>query len=289
VYAAFRTILQEDELYVNIAGAGAHRPTRKVPFKPEDIGKLQKQGVDTSSASNEVRGSGKNQTLLIDRPDWISKEGKKWLHWDMNPFTGAISTATWAVQDVDKNREYRLRVQGFLAVTDGKADNGGFFCVPGAHKLIRKWAKHHSEDSAMRNRVLEPFTNARYYIPANDPMIDAGQEIAVRAGSLVIWNSALPHSNYPNRSSEFRMVQYLTMTSAKDGDFAPLFTDIELVRPVPEYSFSKLGHRLHGFEPWVMGDVLDKPYDSDDDGSVGGGGSKSDPELEPVKVISEGF
>jgi len=118
-----------------------------VPFKPEDIGKLQKQGVDTSSASNEVRGSGKNQTLLIDRPDWISKEGKKWLHWDMNPFTGAISTATWAVQDVDKNREYRLRVQGFLAVTDGKADNGGFFCVPGAHKLIRKWAKHHSEDS----------------------------------------------------------------------------------------------------------------------------------------------
>jgi len=38
-----------------------------------------------------------------------------------------------------------------------------------------------------------------------------------------------------------------------------------------------------------MGDVLDKPYDSDDDGSVGGGGSKSDPELAPVKVISEGF
>ncbi len=60
---------------------------------------------------------------------------------------------------------------------------------------------------AMRNRVLEPYTAVQYFIPANDPMKDAGQEVPVRAGSLVIWNSALPHCNYPNRSNRFRMVQ----------------------------------------------------------------------------------
>ncbi len=84
--------------------------------------------------------------MSLDRPDWKTKEGEEWLHWDMNPFTGAVTGDDWAT-DVEKNREYRLRVQGFIALTDCPADTGGFFCVPGAHKIIRKWAKHHRDDA----------------------------------------------------------------------------------------------------------------------------------------------
>ena len=36
----------------------------------------------------------------------------------------------------------------------------------------------------------------------------------MRAGSLLIWDSRLPHGNYPNESSQFRMVQYITFFPA---------------------------------------------------------------------------
>ena len=61
----------------------------------------------------------------------------------------------------------------------------------------------------MRNRVLHPYTTPQYFIPADDDMIQGGQEVPVREGSLIIWNSALPHSNYPNRSKNPRIVQYV--------------------------------------------------------------------------------
>ncbi len=32
----------------------------------------------------------------------------------------------------------------------------------------------------------------------------------MRPGSLLIWDSRIPHGNYPNESSQFRMVQYIT-------------------------------------------------------------------------------
>jgi hypothetical protein len=37
------------------------------------------------------------------------------------------------------------------------------------------------------------------------------EKINVRAGSMIIWDSRLPHANYPNESrTDFRYVQYIT-------------------------------------------------------------------------------
>ena len=65
VYAAFRNILQEDDLYVNVAGAGAHRPTLRVPFKAGDLRKLQKEGVDLGDLPDKARKD--NDIVYIDR------------------------------------------------------------------------------------------------------------------------------------------------------------------------------------------------------------------------------
>jgi len=37
------------------------------------------------------------------------------------------------------------------------------------------------------------------------------QKITMRAGSLVIWNSCMPHCNFSNDSSNLRMCQYIKM------------------------------------------------------------------------------
>lgn len=42
----------------------------------------------------------------------------------------------------------------------------------------------------------------------DDPMQEQVQYVSLRAGSLLIWTSELPHCNYPNNSSKFRITQY---------------------------------------------------------------------------------
>jgi hypothetical protein len=46
------------------------------------------------------------------------------------------------------------------------------------------------------------------------------QKVPMRASSLLIWNSELPHCNYTNDSSRFRMVQYVKCfpTPQQHGD-----------------------------------------------------------------------
>jgi hypothetical protein len=46
VYTAFKTVLQEEELFVNIGGAGCHRPTVGVPFTAEGVRKQLRAGVE---------------------------------------------------------------------------------------------------------------------------------------------------------------------------------------------------------------------------------------------------
>lgn len=78
----------------------------------------------------------------------------------MNPFTGAVTSRGWKVPkeeswpesqkkpffNLERNRGYRLRVQGLIALSDCAAANGGFYCVPGAHKYMKTWAKKHKDN-----------------------------------------------------------------------------------------------------------------------------------------------
>jgi ectoine hydroxylase-related dioxygenase (phytanoyl-CoA dioxygenase family) len=177
----------------------------------------------------------------------------------MNPFTGASSSFSWSGREPLANREYThraLRVQGILALRDcceaRREADGGFYCVPGSHKVIRSWAHAHGE-AVSDKQVNAPESGTQIYVPKGDPLRSHAQKAPIRAGDLLIWDARLAHCNYPNESSAMRMVQYIQMTRADDPAFGLLFTDRNMLPPAAQFEPTLLGERLLGFAPWPDG------------------------------------
>lgn len=237
VHAAFAAVLGTERLWVNVSRASAMRPTRRVQMQQDD-----------------------GTMAEVDKPEWKTIDGNKWLHWDFNPFTGAATRYSWKVRNVRANRGFvgPPNVQGFIALDDCGPDDGGFFCVPGAHRCMRRWAYLNSViyDERLRKRVLSPEYAVQLHVPHEEDAEPFGLRklavrVPVRKGTLLIWDSRLPHSNFPNDSSHFRMVQYVTMVPVTNQCVEPLFTDQNLFPPEKDFQLTDLGARLHGFKRWV--------------------------------------
>ena len=91
----------------------------------------------------------------------------------------------------------RFHVQGVLYLTDTAANQGAFTCVPGFHNEIDEWIKRLPEGADPRQQDLV----ALGAIP-----------VPGKAGDLVIWHSALPHSAGINTADAPRVAQYITMS-----------------------------------------------------------------------------
>ncbi|KEQ16370.1 phytanoyl-CoA dioxygenase family protein [Endozoicomonas numazuensis] len=90
-----------------------------------------------------------------------------------------------------------LRLQGILYLTDTEKDQGAFCCVPSLFK----------NDDVLRNRKSLWFSE--------DELTDYPVEsIEGNAGSLIIWDSGLPHSGMLNVSDRPRLAFYLSMFPA---------------------------------------------------------------------------
>lgn len=227
IHQAFAAVFQTERLIVNTGRASAMRPTLRVPQQQQD-GSVQP----------------------TDRPEWRSTEGADWLHWDMNPFTGFASTFSWRVRDWRANRGYsRLRVQGILALSDCGPEDGGFFCVPGSHQVVRGWA--HRNDKVIGDaRLASPESNAQLHLPPDDPLKRHAQKAPIRRGSLLIWDARLAHCNFPNNSERMRIVQYIQMAEADDPALAPLCAKQAYLPPAEQFSLSEVGSKLYGFKAW---------------------------------------
>ena len=140
-------------------------------------------------------------------------------------------------------------MQAILALSDCRTEDGGFFCVPGSHRLVRSWA-HANRDRVSDRAVHAPESGTQIYVPADDPLQAHGRTAPIRAGDLLIWDSRLAHCNSPNDSDRMRMVMYIEMKRADDPALAPLLTDRNMLPPAAEYSPTPLGERLLGFAPW---------------------------------------
>lgn len=135
-------------------------------------------------------------------PRWRTDES--WPHWDQHPWT---------------EPGFR-RVQGLIALTDNTPGRGGFMCVPGFHKRFDAWAAEHEESKTGATLQRRGMLARRgpTLVPEGDPIFDELRIVTLRAGSLLLWDSRLPHQNYPNDSTDaFRIVQYQRYTSAKDA------------------------------------------------------------------------
>ena len=202
VYQVFRTLLGDEELIVNITRAGLMRPTKDVFFP--------------------------SLNRTEDRKEWKTKPD--WLHLDMNPLTGRASTygfehvaeghfdgsvGGWAAQRKSTNNSMRTRkLQGILALDDCREQDGGFHAVPGFQHFIRTWTKENQASCLNANKGADPTT---VQIPEDDSIRDHIQRMPMRKGSLLVWDSQLPHGNFPNDSSHMRIVQYLHMAPIRRG------------------------------------------------------------------------
>eukprot|EP01108_Squamamoeba_japonica_P005264 TRINITY_DN4133_c0_g1_i1.p1 TRINITY_DN4133_c0_g1~~TRINITY_DN4133_c0_g1_i1.p1 ORF type:complete len:333 (+),score=83.56 TRINITY_DN4133_c0_g1_i1:1166-2164(+) len=125
-----------------------------------------------------------------DRPHFRTEIG--FVHWDQSP-------------TIEPNFS---RIQGVLTLSEHTATSGGFHCVPGFVKHFGAYAVKHpqkydagdliaTEGECLRERHLT--------------------RILAPRGSLIIWDSRLPHGNWPNQGSdEWRKVLYMTFFPRPD-------------------------------------------------------------------------
>lgn len=137
-----------------------------------------------------------------DHPEWQTESS--WLHWDQNAWT----------------QPGFFRVQCIVCLTDNTATSGGFACVPGFHHRFKAWGGDHPQGSLVVNgKVIDETYGAGqpFPVPLDDPCQEQVVRVLAPAGAAVLWDSRLPHQNFPNTSnSEFRVVHYCMMKPKDD-------------------------------------------------------------------------
>jgi hypothetical protein len=192
----------------------------------------------------------------------------------------------------------RLKTQGILALADTRKEDGeqcrisagrfntfvfrvvvcgcsgvvsgGFQAVPGFHKHIQKWGELHPE---IRKWYTYPAAHdeTTMQVPYEDPIRNFIQPMPMRKGSLLVWNSAIPHGTFPNNSSHPRLVQYLKMAPVSDPAIVPAaknstsghntvfgFGPHHLPTKSRGFYLTHLGERLMGFRDWLPGETGDQ-------------------------------
>eukprot|EP01127_Copromyxa_protea_P009267 TRINITY_DN2168_c0_g1_i2.p1 TRINITY_DN2168_c0_g1~~TRINITY_DN2168_c0_g1_i2.p1 ORF type:complete len:141 (-),score=13.00 TRINITY_DN2168_c0_g1_i2:5-391(-) len=89
--------------------------------------------------------------------------------------------------------------------------------------------------------------------PWSDPALQHVTKITMRPGSMVIWDSRLPHGNFPNLSEHFRMVQYITFYPQP----APINVRAGLLTRGIE--LTELGEKVTGEAPYLEEECTQSP------------------------------
>jgi hypothetical protein len=100
--------------------------------------------------------------------------------------------------DLDPQEPRGLALQGVLYLTDTSGDQGAFQCLPQIYCSLNSWLAQHQE---LQFAESEVGTHQVVRVPG-------------RAGTLVIWDSRLPHRSGSNRTNVPRFAQYITMYPA---------------------------------------------------------------------------
>ena len=92
---------------------------------------------------------------------------------------------------------------GVLNLIDNKYENGGFRFTPGGHKITPSWYIRNQK------RLDYGSANGNYFFDEKDEEFLHSSRIPCPAGTLIIFDAALPHGTLPNQTSDIRMVQFL--------------------------------------------------------------------------------
>jgi hypothetical protein len=157
--------------------------------------------------------------------DWQTDRG--FVHWDQNP-----------------SLEPRFaRVQGVVALSEHTLTSGGFWCIPKfTTAKFAQWAAAYprtESDGDLIDVTVECLRHRH------------AQPIAMRAGSMCIWDSRTPHGNWPNcGTSEWRLCMYQTFFCAPE-DPAVCARWGSMCRQLPGADcLTPLGRRVFGIDAW---------------------------------------
>lgn len=116
-------------------------------------------------------------------------EYKGFIHWDYDPDTKPQN------------------VQGVLALADQTDENmGGFQCIPWLFKHYDTW------------KLTQP-ADRDHFKPDTTNLEDKIVKVPLKAGDLLIFNSAEPHGIRPNHSKDkVRIAQYISMMPAQEDN-----------------------------------------------------------------------
>ncbi len=141
--------------------------------------------------------------------------------------------------------------QGLVCLTDTPKGMGGFHCMPTLFQNLSSWLLGNAAPK--------------------DPNISGHEiiEVEANAGSLIVWDTRLPHGGGANRSQRPRLAHYVTMSV--EGSEPERQQRIEWVRfrrvppnwrdfppsvvdpcPGPEVALTPLGRRLAGVDRWSL-------------------------------------
>jgi len=148
----------------------------------------------------------------VDMPGWSTNAN---LHLDMNPWDwmgdGEKNRAALAELRYDRLNNFIFennqpshvdgtQLQGVLNLADNRVEDGGFICAPGFPKYFDRYF-----------RELKPNSNASFNFKPKDQVTGLGIRIAMRAGSMVVWDQKMAHGSLPNRSDRFRSAQFIKL------------------------------------------------------------------------------
>jgi len=278
IYQVFSDVMKSKRLWVSVDRYGIMRPTKLKENAEGPIGlgagkcfvqrSTQESGPELppppptgaeeteeeQQAREESEDKAHRDAGVVFKGEYATKN--HWLHWDLNPFHGGTSAAGYAPRDIPFDalaQNYGgIRVQGVLNLSDNPEERGGFQCVPRFHGArYFQWIEENRESYGTRPDVAKRnFTE----VPEEDLMREEILRVPMKAGSLLVWNSQLPHANFPNTSDEFRMVQYIKMIPEEDPrEFQPVMwmDKFKTSEWFPEgFTPSELGRKLLGLEPW---------------------------------------
>ncbi len=101
-----------------------------------------------------------------------------------------------------------FQVQGVLYLVDTRQGEGGFQCIPGAHRRASEIAAGISDQDLRHQQLHERFPE----------QLAPPVEVEANAGDFIIWHSALPHGNSRNFSNKPRLAQYVRLFPADPSD-----------------------------------------------------------------------
>ncbi|CAL1153501.1 unnamed protein product [Cladocopium goreaui] len=158
-----------------------------------------------SDEDSPDHGTGATSSSLVMSVDRVGRSTVGWTH-------AAHQDEAWR-KLIERSSPDFQAMQGLLSL-EGSRSSGGFVTVVGFQEHFARWAQEHPEGSIpKRTRDMIPFP-----VPLDDEMQGRRSKILVPSGALLVWDSRLPHENFPNEGEDWRIVQYVTCKRLSSAD-----------------------------------------------------------------------